>query len=105
VTPASLKYLTITRISESEVLYKSRLYSGSYYLAGYAVECAIKVVIAKTFKHNEIPDKAFVNSIYTHDLKRLLQVAQLDGLLNRNFTTNTLLFTNWSTVTLWSEQA
>ena len=39
------------RIIEAEVLLYSGNYPGEYYLAGYAVECALKACIAKQVKH------------------------------------------------------
>lgn len=33
------------RIAEAKVLLDNNLYAGAYYLAGYAVECALKACI------------------------------------------------------------
>ena len=56
------------RLAEAELLVRSGYPCAAYYLAGYAVECALKAHIAGQFKENQIPDRAFVNDIYTHDL-------------------------------------
>jgi hypothetical protein len=32
---------------------------GAYYLAGYAVECALKACIARTYNQHDWPDKEF----------------------------------------------
>jgi hypothetical protein len=53
---------------------------GGYYLAGYAVECAIKACIAKQFQEFEFPDKAKVLDSYSHDYLKLFRVAGLDVL-------------------------
>jgi HEPN domain-containing protein len=39
--------LTEIRIKEAKVLLDRKCYEGAYYLAGYAVECALKACIAK----------------------------------------------------------
>jgi hypothetical protein len=49
------------RVDEAKALLGHRQSSGAYYLAGYAIECALKAVIAKQFRAEEIPDRALVN--------------------------------------------
>jgi HEPN domain-containing protein len=78
-------------------------WSSSYYLAGYAVELALKACIAGQFQSHEIPDKKFVNDIYTHDLQALLRLAGLDALLKRDAKTSPDLLDNWATVSDWRE--
>jgi len=79
--------------------------SGAYYLAGYAIECALKAVIAAGFRANEIPDKPRVNSIYTHNLKDLLNLADLKGPLEDDMNENSELRESWATISKWSEHA
>jgi hypothetical protein len=56
-------------------LYEGNRYSASYYLAGYAVELGIKACIAGLFQANVIPEKNFVNAVYSHKLDELLGLA------------------------------
>jgi hypothetical protein len=56
------------RLEEAKLLFQNKLPCGAYYLAGYAIECALKARIAAQFRENEIPDRALVNKVYTHDL-------------------------------------
>jgi hypothetical protein len=79
--------------------------SGAYYLAGYAVECALKSIIAMGFRANEIPDKSLVNSVYTHNLKDLLNLAELKGPLDEAMSESPDLRESWATVSNWSEHA
>lgn len=79
--------------------------SGAYYLAGYAIECALKAVIAKRFRADEIPDKALVNEIYKHDLSKLLSLADLEAELNAARRADSELDRRWSIVKNWTEQA
>ena len=44
---SDLENLVDIRVSEAQVLLESENFQGSYYLAGYAIECAIKVCIVK----------------------------------------------------------
>jgi HEPN domain-containing protein len=71
---ADLETLAGVRLEDAKQLFASGQYSGAYYLSGYAIELAIKASIAKVFKANSIPDKAFVNAIYSHNLKDLLSL-------------------------------
>jgi hypothetical protein len=72
---ATFQRLAQLRIDEAKILFGQRQPSGTYYLAGYAIECALKAIIAKQFRADEIPDKSLVNRVYTHDLPELLRLA------------------------------
>jgi hypothetical protein len=66
VSKGDLEALSDVRIREAKLLYQAQYYSGAYYLAGYAVELAIKACIAKHIRSGFIPDRSFVNRIYQH---------------------------------------
>jgi HEPN domain-containing protein len=93
------------RLAEAKVLAEGEHWSGAYYLAGYAVECALKARIAAQFRENEIPDRALVNSIYTHDLSALLRLADLQAELDVAAEAKPVLTRRWAIVTKWSEQS
>ncbi len=95
------------RIQEAEGLLKLGLSDGAYYLAGYAVECALKACIAKNVKEFDYPppQKVVAESYYTHDLNKLLTAAKLSNTLKADGTTNPGLEKKWQTVQDWSEQA
>ena len=67
ITRSELKKLVERRLRDAHVLINGRRYESAYYIAGYAVECAIKACIAKQFKRNTIPDRRLVNETYKHD--------------------------------------
>ena len=69
---AVFRQIADLRLDEAKVLLRENQPSGAYYLAGYAIECALKAIIAKQFRGDEIPDKALVNRVDTHDLSELL---------------------------------
>jgi len=54
---------------------------GAYYLAGYAVECALKAAISKLNNLHDFPDRKFVTECHTHDLAALMRLAQLEPAL------------------------
>ena len=71
-----LRLLSDSRLEEGRVLLENKLWTGSYYMTGLAVECALKAYLAQAVGQHDFPDKNFVARIYTHKLKEL---AQLDA--------------------------
>ncbi len=69
---AELQRLANERIQDARALLAARRWSAAYYLAGYAVECALKACIAKLMKAEDFPDKSFAEKCWTHDLDRLV---------------------------------
>ena len=92
------------RLSEAKLLAKQGYPSGAYYLAGYAVECALKAHIAAQFKENQIPDRAFVNDIDTHDLKKLIRLAGLEAELDSARQADVVFGQRWTVVEKWTER-
>jgi hypothetical protein len=52
---AELENLVAIRIKEAGILLSADCYQGAYYLAGYALECALKACIAKQVKEFDYP--------------------------------------------------
>jgi hypothetical protein len=77
------------------------------YLAGYAIECALKACIARRINLHDFPDKSFVQRSHTHDLNELLDLAGLKLLLQLATTpaANPALGLNWQRVKTWNEKA
>jgi hypothetical protein len=92
------------RLHEAKLLSREHQPSGAYYLAGYAIECALKAIIAAQFRANEIPDKALVNRVYTHDLADLVKLAGLESQLDAARRSDSELDRRWSVVKNWNEQ-
>jgi HEPN domain-containing protein len=99
-----LRKVAELRIAEAEVLLQNRHFEGAYYLAGYAVECALKACIASITKEHDFPDKKRVNDSYSHDLERLAAAAQLKVHLDSDIRDNRQFRDNWNTVKDWSEE-
>jgi HEPN domain-containing protein len=102
---ATFQQLAELRLSEARLLLANGLPSGAYYLAGYAIECALKAIIAADFHANEIPDPKYVRDIYTHDLSALFRLAELEQELEAEKKANPALYQRWTTVQTWSEKA
>jgi hypothetical protein len=66
------------RLKEAKNLFNNGHYDGAYYLAGYAIECALKACIAKKTRKYDFPDKRTVNDSYDHNITKLVGVAGLD---------------------------
>jgi hypothetical protein len=78
---------------------------GAYYLAGYAVECALKACIAKLVKEHDFPDKKQVQDSHTHNIDILVRLAGLESDRMVDLTANVVLRENWKKVNEWNEQA
>ena len=72
-----LQGLARLRVREARTLLKAGHSAGAYYLAGYAIECALKACIAKAVKRHQFPDLRTVRESYTHDLRELIKLAGL----------------------------
>ncbi len=100
---ADFQRLTDIRITESQTLLRADSPDGAYYLAGYAVECALKACISGTFSSHEWPEKKFVNDCYTHVLADLIRLAKLDAVLRADAVTDPSFGRNWNDVKDWNE--
>jgi len=105
VTRQDLQRLSRTRAREAKVLLEGGHFAGSYYLMGYAVECAIKSAIAKRTKRHDFPNKQLANESYTHDLKSLLQTASLWTTFDAAIRANPPLNDNWAVAKDWTEES
>jgi len=91
------------RLVESRALLAAGLSEGAYYLAGYAVECALKSCIARRTREHDFPDKKLVNDSHTHDLAKLLQLAELKIDLETAMQGNPAMQASWDAIQDWSE--
>jgi HEPN domain-containing protein len=106
---SDLKRLAEMRLSDAKSLLDTRRNNaGAYYMAGYAVECAIKACIARNQGQYPFPQKLRekdVNSqYYTHDVEVLMDTAGLRPQLSAECLVNPVLQANWALVGSWNEQ-
>jgi HEPN domain-containing protein len=91
------------RLGESKALLAAGFSEGAYYLAGYAVECALKACIAKKTCEHDFPEKKLVNDSHTHDLGKLIQLAELKIELEAAMQANPAMQSSLDAVQDWSE--
>jgi HEPN domain-containing protein len=99
-----LQRLSNARVREAIALFKVGEYSGSYYLAGYAVECALKACFAKAVRRYDFPDKS-TKEIFNHRLPKLLGFAQLEKELQMARQADPRLEAAWNVVIAWTEES
>lgn len=96
--------LSDLRLQEASALLGAGFPEGAYYLAGYAVECALKACIAKKTLLHDFPEKG-AGKYYSHDLEALLGFAGLRTELDAAIQANPALKTQWIVVLNWSEES
>ncbi len=93
------------RLVEAKALLDLNHWEGAYYLAGYAVELALKACIIKMLLSTDaFPGIGFSKDCYTHDLEKLVGLAKLDRARKSANAANLTLERNWGIVLEWSEQ-
>ncbi|MDT7780596.1 MAG: hypothetical protein QOC99_3108 [Acidobacteriota bacterium] len=103
---ADFQKLSRMRLKEANILLDNKSYEGAYYLAGYAVECALKACIARKTKRYEFPPKRdVVDNYYKHNLELLIRMAGLELELKNESKSVAIFDSYWNTVKAWSEQA
>lgn len=101
LTRTDLQTLATVRADDAVLLHEHERYSSAYYLAGYAVEFALKACAAKLLIPHAIPDRDFFNKVFTHDLEKLLGLAELRIELELQKTAFPVFGARWKIVTEW----
>ena len=99
---SDLQRFSNARIREAKILFGAREYSGSYYLAGYSVECALKACFARGVKRYDFPDK---RKVLIHNLTELVELANLRKELSAARQANLKLSSGWDVVCKWTEES
>jgi HEPN domain-containing protein len=92
------------RLSDAELLLASGRFDCAYYVAGYAVECALKACIARKTKEGDFPPRDS-RKFWTHDLEDLLDSAGLVTERAAVAQQDQLFHDNWVIVKDWSESS
>lgn len=96
-----LQQLARLRMQEAEALFTSGFYDGSVYLAGYAVELALKARICRLLGLKEYPSEP-AQAFKVHNLDQLKVLAGLTNQIDP--TKNRDLFNNWSQAVKWNPE-
>jgi hypothetical protein len=102
MTRKDLQELSRLRLREADALYKERLYDGCVYLAGYAVELALKARICRVLRVNEYPSGDLGKAFKVHSLEQLKVLAGLSR--DIDVRKNKELFDNWSKAVAWNPE-
>jgi len=86
------------RVAEAKSLLDQGRYEGAYYLAGYAVECAIKAYVARQTNQYDFPDRDLVAKVYKHDPEELVRGAGLEIALRKEIESDAEFANNWAVV-------
>jgi HEPN domain-containing protein len=103
VNRADFQELAELHLQHARALLDAKLYSGAYYMCGYAVECALKACICKKTNQFDFfvsPDEA--RSAWSHDFNRLVKVAGLENEMSAARAADAQLDLNWKSVENWS---
>jgi hypothetical protein len=99
MTRADFKKLAKLRLKDAKILLAAGQYDGAYYLAGYAVECALKACIIKKLRTSDSwPEKGFSFDCWKHDLNLLADLAGLRVAIENagQVTKNWLIVKDWT---------
>jgi hypothetical protein len=101
-----LRVLAELRIAEAQRLMQAPpMPDGAYYLAGYAVECALKACIARLTNQGDFPDKQFAQECFTHSVEQLVRASGLKAERDADASANPGLEANWSVVKDWTVES
>jgi HEPN domain-containing protein len=107
-TRVEWRQLAEDRVLDAQALFAAGRWSGAFYLIGYAVECGLKAcVLARVGAHPEVvyEDRKFSNDAWTHDIERLVVIADIKAVRDADASANVALDANWQWVKDWSEEA
>jgi HEPN domain-containing protein len=105
ISRSDLQALALSRLADAKLLLRRRRDSSAYYLAGYAVEFALKAVIAYRIERHVLPEPSFFREVYHHDLERLVGVAKLRAELDAARRANARFDRSWAVVSEWSVES
>lgn len=105
LTRTDFQQLTDVRAAEAAALLAAGLWDGAYYLAGYAVECALKACVAKLTAAEEFPDKERAFKAFTHDIEQLVKLALLKDVRDAGAKADPEFRDNWNLVKDWAEDS
>jgi HEPN domain-containing protein len=96
--------LAKVRLREAKLLLSANAADGAYYLAGYAVEFALKARIARSTQKHDFPDLKRAQDSYKHRAKDLIVVAGLKSALEEAMRQSEFAM-RWEIVIRWTEES
>ena len=108
MTRVEWQQLAERRLADAKALLDAHRWDAAYYLAGYAVEFAIKSCIVKRVEGapgHIFVDRRFSEKCWTHDFAALVELADLKAILHAEMVASPNFASNWSAVTEWNENS
>jgi hypothetical protein len=103
VNRSDFQELAELHLQHAKALLDAQLYSGSYYMCGYVVECAPKACICKkTTQFDFYPSPDESRAEWSHDFKKLIKAAGLESDFDASRAADRDLDVNWESVENWS---
>jgi HEPN domain-containing protein len=103
LSKSTLVELAKAKLDDARFLLTEGRSGNAYYLAGYAVELLFKAVLSSRFQADTIPNRELVNEIFTHDLTKLLKLADLRQDLAKRQDADPQFRGRWEIVLKWKE--
>ena len=100
-----LQQLAEARVEEARLLFGAKKFDGAYYLAGYAVEFALKACIAKLTDQHDLYNKNIANECFNHQPNTLVKIAGLRPQLDADMKSDLVLKSNWGVACTWTESS
>jgi hypothetical protein len=110
VNRKALQKLAKTRLIDAKALLGRKRWSGSYYLCGYVIECALKACLLRYLGESDaiFKDPGYLKRLagcWTHDLDYLVTLAGLAADFGAARGSNKILEVNWGTTQKWNERS
>ena len=104
---ADLQQLSHERIEDTRALIAAKQWPGAYYVAGYALECALKSCILAYIDRTGIifENKKYAQNCWTHNIEDLVRQADLTIERDKASVTNITLGQHWLIAKDWSESS
>jgi len=93
------------KLDDAILLLQNGRYGNAYYIAGYAVEIALKACVAARISAETIPDKSLIRGILSHQLSGLVGLAGLAQALKDEQARDTKFASNWTVALEWEPDA
>ena len=83
IASRAMRAIARARVRDAQALLRARRFDGAFYLAGYAIEVALKARICRTLRWSGFPETSSefngLQSLRTHDLEILLRFSGVEG--------------------------
>jgi HEPN domain-containing protein len=89
------------KLDDALFLLRHQRFSNAYYLAGYSVEIGLKACIAAQIAVETIPDRAFIQKVFDHNIKALVGPAGLSTQLKEQQRQDAVFAANWAVAAEW----